>query len=168
VFLPRIVAAAPPTPSEYQIKAAFLYNFAKFVEWPSQKFTNDKAPIIVGLIGKDPFGPDLEKTIQSESVGGRPLVIKRFDDPKEVAGCHLLFVGLTDRRRLNEVLSLAQTNHVLAVGEADRFAEQGGIINFITVDKKVRFEINVEAAKKSDLKISSKLLNLAKVVGSEK
>ncbi|MEW6304360.1 MAG: YfiR family protein [Verrucomicrobiota bacterium] len=168
VFVWPGVAASPPSPTEYQIKAAFLYNFAKYIEWPAEKFPQSNSPIVMGVLGKDPFGVNLEKTIQGQHIGGRPLVVKRFEDIEGINGCHLLFVSSSERRRVADILERIKNDHILTVGESERFAAQGGVVNFIMVESKVRFEINVDAARRARLKISSKLLNLAQVVRDDK
>ncbi len=170
---------------EYQIKAAFIYNFIKFVDWPEEKMADSNEPIIIGIIGKDPFGRVFEP-IKNKKVKNRIVVIKRFKSFEEIKKlgehdkaefdrninylrkCHLLFVCSSEKDKVKEVLALVKDHSVLTVADTKGFLEFGGIINFLMVDKKVRFEINVTAAKKSKLKISSKLLRLAKRVVKEK
>jgi hypothetical protein len=165
IIAPAQSTSAPAAPAgEYQIKAAFLYNFAKFVEWPANKFSTTNSPVVIGVLGRDPFGADLDKTILDETVGGRPIVIKRFDRMEDIQGCHILFVSPAEKGRLVEIVREAEKASVLTVSETDNFAESGGIINFTKAGNKVRLEMNVNAARRSDLKISAKLLSLAHIV----
>jgi hypothetical protein len=151
---------------EYQVKAVFLFNFVQFVTWPAAAFPDPQWPITIGILGNDPFGPFLEAAVQGEVIDGRSLTVKRFQQIEEVSGSHMLFVSKSESGRLGQILAAVQGKSILTVGETAAFARQGGIINFITVDSKVRYEINVEAAKRANLDISSKLLRLAKIVGS--
>jgi hypothetical protein len=162
--------AAPadiPVAREYQVKAIFLYNFVQFVTWPAAAFADAHTPITIGILGDDPFGPFLEDAVRGEVVDGRLLAIKRFKRLEEVIDSHLLFVSKPETGRLSQILAVVQGRSILTVGETAAFARQGGIINFITVDNKVRYEINLDAAKRVHLDISSKLLRLAKIVDSE-
>ena len=149
---------------EYQVKAAFLYNFAKFVEWPSEAFINVRTPLVVGVIGDDPFGSDLERMINGKTVNGRQMTIKRLKWGQNLRDCHILFISSSERNRLAQIIENLRGASVLTVGEMDKFAEQGGHINFIMENNKVRFEINASAAEQARLKISSRLLVLAKTV----
>ena len=148
-------------PTEYQIKAAFLFNFAKFVEWPPEAFADANSPLVIGVLGENPFGDDLERTIRGKTINNRPLVIKEFRSPAEATNCHILFISTSEKQRLPEILKSLHGTSVLTVGETDRFTETGGMINFVTEGNKIRFQINVEAAKSAGLKVSSKLLSLA-------
>jgi len=150
--------------SEYAVKAAFLYNFAKFVEWPPGVFGNDGAPLVVGVVGDDPFGSALDQTIRGKSANGRQLIIRRFSWGQNLRECHILFISSSERKRLSQILDSLRGAGVLTVGETDHFNQQGGIINFVIEKGKVRFEINAGAAESSHLKLSSKLLALAKSV----
>ena len=152
---------------EYQIKAAFLYNFAKFVEWPAEAFVDDSAPIIFGVLGEDPFGDILDQTIKDKILNNRKLVIKRiekFEEDQDLADCHILFISSSEEKLLEKIVETLGDLSVLTVGEMKQFAQRGGIINFVIKRNKVRFEVNVDAAKQVRLRISSKLLNLANVV----
>ncbi len=159
----RSAPGQSPPASEYQLKAAFLFNFARFVEWPAERSRSEGAPIIIGILGEDPFGeafgPLLNKTIS-----GRPLAVRRFTRMEEIRICQVLFVSSSHRKQLPRILEEAGRTAVLTVGETDSFAERGGMIQFLLEDNKVRFEVNVEAADKAGLKISSKVLTLARRV----
>ncbi len=150
---------------EYKIKAAFLYNFAKFVEWPDGALKDTGETINLYVLGEDPFGAVLDKGIEGKSVNGRELVIKRFDRADEMnEPCQILFVGSLKDNHLPDLLKNLQDSAVLTVGETDGFTRMGGVVNFVLDGDKVRFEINVDAAEKAGLKIDSKLMGLARIV----
>lgn len=151
-------------PGVYQIKAAFLYNFAKFVEWPSGSFADGNSPLVIGILGDDPFGSSLDQVVKGNTVGGRRICIKRFPRIRDVESCHILFVCSSESNRLARALESVKNSGVLTVSDIDRFAQRGGIVGFTMDDNKVGFEINVTTAQRSNLKISSKLLKLARVV----
>jgi hypothetical protein len=148
-------------PTEYQIKAAFLFNFAKFVEWPPKAFAEKTSPIVIGILGENPFQDDLARTIQDKTIEDRRLVIREFRSPAQATNCHLLFISTSERRRLPEIFETLKGASVLTVGETDRFTETGGMINFFLEGTKIRFQINQDAATGAGLKISSKLMSLA-------
>lgn len=150
-------------PTEYQVKAAFLYNFAKFVEWPGDVLTDSNDPIKIGVIGDDPFGTDLDETIKGKTVKDRELVIERFHQIQELEFCHILFIGSPERKSLLRILERLKKFCILTVGETEEFTRYGGMIRFLIVENRVRFEINVEAIDQAGLKISSKILKLAKI-----
>jgi hypothetical protein len=150
--------------SEYQVKAAFLYNFARFVEWPKDAFPDARTPILLGIVGEDPFGGALEQTVKGKTISGRELVLKRVPPQQDLKGFHLLFVSSSEARHLSQIMESVNGKGVLTVGETDGFTQAGGVINFTLVENKVRFEINTDAAERAGLKISSKLLSLAKIV----
>jgi hypothetical protein len=149
---------------EYQIKAAFLYNFTKFVEWPADRFADDSAPIILCVFGKDPFGAILDDTVTGKTVNGRHIDIIRIDSVDGLDACHVLFVGLSERERLRQVIAISHGANVLTVGDADDFIEFGGVISLIKRANKIRFEISLAAAKQAQLKLDLKLLKLASSV----
>ena len=151
---------------EYLVKAAFLFNFTKFVDWPSESFKDNAAPIKLYILGDDPFGEALD-TIRDKTVKGRRLVIKRCQKVEELEGAHLLFISASEKGRVNQILQSLKNTPVLTISETERFGQMGGIINFITVENKVQFEINSEQAQQNKLKISSQLLKLARIVRSE-
>lgn len=155
------------TPNEYQVKAAFLYNFAKFVEWPPGTFAGPNAPLVVEVLGEDPFGQSLDEAIGGRSVNGHPLLIHRSRRLEDLRGCQLLFVSSAEQKRMPLILARLEGWPVLTVGEWETFAESGGIIQFLLEDNRVRFAINLDAATRARLKISSKLLTLAKIMREE-
>jgi hypothetical protein len=150
--------------SEYQIKAAYLYNFAKFVDWPPENSGTAENPIAICIAGKDPFGNILDKLVEGKTVRGRGLVIRRLAPEHDLKGCQIAFVSAAERNYVPAFLESANRTGVLAVGETEGFAALGGTINFVLEDKKVHFEINADAAQRANLKISSKLLSLARIV----
>jgi hypothetical protein len=147
--------------SEHQVKAAFIYNFSRFVQWPGPE--TDK-PFIIGVIGKDPFGPVLDEAMQGKRVNGRELVVRRFSRIEGVVNCNILFVASSEENNLERILTALHGVPVLTIGEMNQFAERGGMINLITQGNRIRFEINVEAIERGGLKVSSDLLRLAKIV----
>lgn len=159
-------AAAQDQPAqEYEIKAAFLYNFTKFVEWPPEAFSDDSAPMVIAVLGPDPFGSMLDEIVADKHAGGRPLVIRRFERSSELTACHVVFVSSRTADEFSRQVRTPARRHMLTVGETDGFAETGGVVQFVTEKRKVRFRINPAAANKAGLKVSSRLLNLAEVVG---
>jgi len=146
---------------EYQIKAAFLFNFAKFVEWPPDAFPNADSPIIIGVLGKNVFGHYLEDTIRGKTVQNRPFLLKEFKSVDEAVHCHILFIDPSVSESLSGIIKDLHNTSVLTVSETDQFLKAGGMVNFIIEDNKVHFQINDEAAKAAGLKVSSKLLSLA-------
>jgi hypothetical protein len=165
LLLVLLVAAQEPVP-EYKLKAAFLYNFATYVEWPKDAFPDPRAPFRVGVCGKDPFGPILEDTFRGKTVGGRPIVVNRSPDAADLRTCQLVFVPATEGT--SRALKALDGARALTVGEREGFAAENGCVNFYLEGQRVRFEINVAAAKRAELKISSKLLRLARMVGDAK
>lgn len=147
---------------EYPIKAAFLFNFVKFVEWPADAFAGEKSPLAICVYGADPFGDTLDNVVRGETVAGRGLIVQRPESLADLRDCHVLFVSRSERSRLAEVLPRVQGKPVLAVGDTDGFLKAGGVINFVLEENKVRFQIDAAAAERNRLKISSKLLRLAK------
>ena len=154
-------AAPQQTSTEYQVKAAFLFNFAKFVEWPPQVFPRRDAPFTICIAG-DPFEGALDKTVEGESLDGRPLLVRRVAAVEEIRGCQILYIA-PDARRSAELLSAAANAPILTVGETEDFINDGGIVRFIQETHRVHFQINPEAAERASLKVSSRLLRLAEI-----
>lgn len=146
------------------MKAAFLFNFAKFVEWPPQVFRTTADPIGICVLGQDPFGHALDEAVSGKTVYGRPFVIRRVSGDQAALGCQILFVCSSERKRVRAILGEIKTGGVLTVGETDTFAVEGGVINFKIEDGRVCLEVNVGAAEQAQLRISSKLLSLAEIV----
>jgi hypothetical protein len=154
------VLAQGTSSREYVIKAGYLYNFIKYIDWPNSKDT-----ITIGVFGDNPFGPALAP-LNGKTAKGRRVVVKQLDSLRNAQDCQIIFVSSSENRRLREIFENATSEHVLTVGEVEGFAQSGGVINFIGENNKVHFEINAGAARRAGLTISSELLKLAKLVKS--
>ncbi len=161
------IKTAPPS-KEYQVKAVFLFHFAQFVHWPPAAFSNPQQPLIIGVLGTDPFGDFLDAVVKGEKIGARPIVVKRCGKIEDATDCNILFVSGSDPRKMQELFQALKNKPVLTVGESDDFAQTGGMIRFATEDAHLRLKINLKAVQDADLSISSKLLRLADIVASEK
>jgi len=162
IFVPAFKSSAQVSaPTEYQIKAAFLYNFAKFVEWPPQTFVQAASPLVIGVLGKNVFGDDLARTIRDKTINNHPLEFKEFHSVSEVTNCQILFISASEKDHFPKILDGLRGTSVLTVSESDDFIEAGGMINFVEKGNKIRFQINEVAAKSAGLKVSAKLLSLA-------
>ena len=150
--------------SEYLIKAGFIYNFANLVQWPSNAFAQPDSPIVIGILGEDPFGTVLDRVLAGKRVNGRVFLVKRLKSVVDLKECHILFVSSSEPTHLAEAIHSVKGMPILTIGEIPGFAKRGGIINLVLEDNKVHFEVNVEAAKEADLIISSRLLALARIV----
>ncbi len=155
-------ARADAISKEYQLKAAFLYNFAKFVEWPPLRFESDTEPIVIAVLGQSPFHSELEALVENRSVNGRAIRVRSITDAADLSAVHILFVPSGEEHRLKG--SIFGDRGVLTVGESDVFADRGGVIRFIVVAGKVRFEINQASSDKAGLRLSGQLLKLATTV----
>lgn len=151
---------------EYQVKAAFLYNFAKFVKWPPDAFEGPGDPVTFCVVGADPFGEVLDTVVEGETLEGRRLVVHRTREISELRDCHVVFVPRSERARQERILETLRNRGVLTVGEADGFLTGGGMIRFVLEQNKVRFDISHEAVESSGLNLSSKLLRLARRIYS--
>jgi hypothetical protein len=160
------LGALAAEPSEYEVKAAFLYNFIKFVEWPAGSFTAEDSPFIVGVLGQDPANDALE-SLRGNAAQGRKLSVKRFSRMADLERCHVLYVGRSEKEQIVAVLKATTHLNTLTVADMKGFAQAGGVVNFITQENRISFEINVGAAEKAGLKVSSKLLKLARIVGGD-
>ena len=158
-------AAALAAPSEYQVKAVFLFNFAQFVDWPAEAFPRPDAPFVIGVLGQDPFGSQLDDVARGETVNRRPLVIERYRSVAEIRDCNILFIGSTESGHLDEILSALKGRSILTVGDADPAGQRGVMIQLVNENNRIRLRINVAAAKAGNLTISSKLLRPAEIVG---
>jgi hypothetical protein len=156
--------ADEPVASEYQVKAAFIINFPKYVEWPGEAFAATNSPIVIAVLGESRVTDELQKIIAGRSVNGRELVLKHLDSADGTIDCHLLFVPATEQKRAPNLLPSIKNKGILTVGESDDFLAGGGTINLARRNQKIALEVNLEAAGNSRIKISSKLLNIAKVV----
>jgi len=155
--------AQGPVSKEYQIKAAFLYNYIKFVEWPAPS-QNASQPIVIGVWGGNPFGDALGSTVRDRKINGRTIVVKQVRTAAAARATHLLFVSAADDARFGELREALKGSGVLTVGESESFAQQGGMIFFTLDGDKLRFEINMNAAEQAGLKISAQLQKLARAI----
>ena len=160
---PNLPAAQNDGTSEYEIKAAFLFNFAKFVEWPDWAMDATGNSFVIGILGKDPFNNALEQTIGEKTVRGAPLRISRFSRVEDVGPCHILFISGSEKNNLPAVLKSLEGRDILTVSDMPDFARFGGMITLYTENNKVRFMINTRSAEKAGLRLSAKLLTLAKI-----
>lgn len=164
LFAGVLSSPAQTVPSkEYQVKAVFLFNFAQFVEWPTNAFSVSNAPLVIGVLGDDPFGSFLDETVRGETVNGHPLVIQRYQQSDEIKDCHILFISRSEAGRFESILAGLKNRAILTVGDVEGFAQRGGMVRFVT-DKKIRLRINLEVAKAAGLTISSKLLRPSEIV----
>jgi len=177
VYLTFVILLLPPGlqaqmgftiyPSEYQIKARYLYNFARFVDWPDQTFLHSDSPFIIGILGEDPFGIDIDKTVEGKKIKNRSFKIKRYKNLESVGFCHILYIGIEDYKKRKNAIKKLKGKNILTVSDKKNFAHNGGIINFIVKEKKIRFQINLQAVKESDILISSKILRQADIINNQ-
>jgi hypothetical protein len=160
-------AATQPS-REYKIKAAFLFNFAQFTEWPAKAFADKEAPLVFGVLGRDPFGSILDDTLRGEQVQGRRLLIQRYSKVEEIKSCHILYIGQSEANNLDPILTALKDKPVLTVSDIEGSAWRGVMIRFLTERNKIRFRINLAVVRAANLTLSSKLLRAAEVIGTEK
>ena len=153
---------------EYKVKAGFLFNFAKFVEWPAKTLPTAGSAIVLGVLADDPAAPVLRQALQNKVANGRPLTVKLLPDPTGLSACHIFFLSRGQKARTEEILSLSGGVPVLTVSETDEFARRGGMISFIRKDESFRFEVNLEAAERAGIKVSAKLASMATIVKNGK
>lgn len=156
--------AAPP--GEYQVKAVYLYNFGQFVEWPPDSFGTPDEPFVIGVFGADPFGSTLDEVVRGETLGSRPIVVRRFRKVADIGPCHILFVGRDDANHLRAVVDAVRGRHVLTVTDADGAERDGAIVVLFNQNNRIRMRINLGEARANQLVISSKLLRPAEVIGA--
>jgi hypothetical protein len=153
---------------EYRVKAAYLVNFARYVEWPAQSFATPETPIRLCVVGDDPFRGDLERAARGRTAHGRPIEVRHVDRASDARSCHLVFVGYAEWRRRPDLLGALQERGVVTVGEGAAFAEAGGVLSFMPVQRTVRFAVNLAAQDDAGVRISSRMLALAaRVVGRD-
>jgi YfiR/HmsC-like len=158
------VGAQSRTAGEYEVKAAFLYNFAKFIDWPDGSFAGSRAPFSICVLGADPFGSTLDSALREKTIGSHPVTLARLRDAAQARRCQMVFVSSSESRRLSEIEDRLRGASVLLVGDFPGFASAGGALQFIIEDNRVRFLINTDAAQRAGLRLSSKLLSVARVV----
>lgn len=159
----RIVAGGGSgrPPDEYRVKAAFLYNFAKFVEWPPEAFAGPSEPLVICVLGEDPFGRALDEAVDGKKIEGRAIAVRRISEARQAKGCRMLFVSSSERKRVLTVLASLAEPGLMTVGESDNATSAGMIVNFTLEDGKVRFAIDAAAGQREKLRFSSRLLSLA-------
>jgi hypothetical protein len=150
--------------NEYQVKAAFLYTFAKFVEWPPQAFSSPSAAMTICVLGEDPFGSFLDDAVKGKTVDGRPLVVYRLTDLPTGHECKILFIATSESRRMPALLASMATSGVLTVGDTTEFASEGGIIGLRLDGERIRLSVNLTAAERAKVRISSRMLSLATII----
>ena len=153
--------AGAETLDEYQVKAAFVVKFAGFVEWPPAAFNGPADPLTICVMGRNPFGHNIESMVEGKSVDGRAFALRSIAEARDAIACHILFISSSERARFRSILDLLKNTSVLPVGDTDGFIAQGGVINLRLENGKVRIEIDARAAKAKNLRISSRLLDLA-------
>lgn len=156
------------SPTDYQVKALYLFNFGKFVDWPTNAFADAQAPLVIGIFGDDPFHGYLDQIVGRDKINGHPVEIRRISSLPDLKRCQILFIAASSERQEHEILDATKDLNMLTVGESKDFIRNGGMIQFIIEDRRVHFEINNEAARSAGLKISSKLLTLARQTGQSK
>jgi len=164
VLFRTIGAAQSDQPSEYEVKAAFLFNFTKFVEWPDRSFDDSHAPIVIGIVGDDPFGDSLLRIVAGQKAQGRAIIIIKYRRGDDLRRCHILFISASERQRSPQILAGLRDASVLTVSDMDGFADAGGVMQFVMQENRVRFVVNLDAATQGKLRVSAKLLALAQVV----
>jgi uncharacterized protein DUF4154 len=157
----ELVAEAP---TEYQVKAVFVFNFSHFVEWPPQTFTSPDEPFVIGVLGDDPFGARLDEAVHGELIDGHPLVVRRFHRIDEVGDCRILFIDQSEAPQLRSVLTTLDHHSTLTVSDVAGASERGVMVQFVTENNRIRLRINVDSARAAGLTISSKLLRPAEIV----
>jgi hypothetical protein len=155
---------AQTTMAEYQVKALFLLNFVKYVDWPASAMPGATSPITIGILGQDNFNDSLTNAVEGKNINGREIIIKHLSADDDLNGCTILFISSSENSQLSAILSKTSTLPILTVGEDESFLHKGGIINFTLKEDKIHLEINLKAAQKVNLQISSKLLSVADVV----
>jgi hypothetical protein len=158
-----VIGGQAQSAGEYQVKAAFLFNFAKFVKWPPAAFSAD-APLQICVLGQDPFGAEFEQSIVEKIVQGHKIKVAYPDDVPQARACQILFIASSEKQRMRDILQGLKGASVLTVADTPSFIQSGGVINFVLDQDQVRFEINLKAAQLAHLKLSARLLTVAKMV----
>lgn len=162
-FALPLASQAQPINREYQLKSVFLLNFAQFTTWPTNTFPQTNSPLVIGILGADPFGSQLDETVRFENWNGHPFIVQRYPRLEDVKPCHLLFVSGSETRRLDKVVSSVKGKPVLTVADGDAVASREIMIRLITQNNRIRFKINLDLVREANLTISSKLLRVAEV-----
>ena len=164
LLLGSLTAHAETSMSEYQVKALFLLNFIKYVEWPAGAMPSVTTPIIIGILGQDNFNDNLNRAVDGKNINGREIIIKHLSSDDDLSSCSILFINSSESAHLSEILRKTGSLPILTVSENESFLQKGGIINFLLKEGKIQIEINLKAAHKAKLQISSKLLSVAVAV----
>jgi YfiR/HmsC-like len=159
LLVPSCLHAQRSNPSEYEVKAAYIYDFGKFVAWPAKVAAADDFPICV--LGEDPFGATFDATVAGETINGKKVVVNRIAKPQEAVGCRILFISASEESQLKEILATLDKASVLTVSDISQFTRRGGMIQFVIDANRVRFEVNVTTAERAGLTLSSQLLKVA-------
>ena len=159
-----ILLAQQPKPNEYQVKAAYLFNFGRFVKWPAKVSADNDSSFAVCVLGADPFGPALDATLANESLNGKPVVTRRISNSQDATGCRILFISSKEAGHLKDILATVDQEGILTVSDMPDFSRRGGMIQFVLDGERVRFEINLASAENAKLVLSSELLKVATVV----
>lgn len=163
----KMVDAQTPALSESEIKAGFVFNFTKFIEWPADAFAGPESPVVLGVLGDSPITDLLIETAAGKTVNGRAVTIRRFKEGQDLRACQILFLSSSEEKRVPQILEKVKRSSVLTVSETSGFAQAGGMINFVVEGNKVRLEINLDAAGRARLKISAKVIAVAHLVTGE-
>ena len=160
-------APAQTTPSrEYVLKAVFLYNFTQFVNWPADAFASPQSPLVIGILGENPFGNYLEQTVKDEKISEHDVVVKYCQDEEDAKDCHILFINLRDAQKYMPVIEALKGKNILTVSDAPNFSKQGGMISFLNKENKIKLQVNLGVSESAGLTLSSKLLRIAEIVQS--
>ena len=152
-------------PTEHEVKAAFLYNFTNFIAWPDSSFANKDEPFVIGICGDNPFDGALSEIVKGEKVNGtHPIVVRQANSTGALRKCQMIFYSSSDKNERERLLGVAKGRSILTVGEADDFAEAGGMIGFVNDNGRVKFELNIVAAENADLRVDSRLQRVAKKI----
>lgn len=162
-----VQAAATPVAREYELKAVFLFNFTRFVDWPSDSFAGPQAPLVICVLGDDPYGTVLDDTVRGETVGGHPLAIERYRRVEDVATCHVLFISASEAKQMAGIVQQLHGRSILTVSNAADSDARGSVVRFATESNRIKLRIDMQAAHAAHLEISSKLLRAAEIVGAD-
>ncbi|HXS21830.1 MAG TPA: YfiR family protein [Steroidobacteraceae bacterium] len=152
-------------PTAQQVEAVFLFYFSQFVDWPQGAFADERSPIVIGVLGADPFDGALDQAVAGERVNGRSIIVRRLKSIADATGCHILYISSSEAPQLPQILSALKGRNVLTVSDLGNFVQSGGMIRFVLIDEHVRLLINPAAAQAAGLKLSSKLLRAAAAGG---
>ena len=168
VLASALLFVQSPRASEYQVKAVFLFNFAQFVDWPTVPAQDPRTPLLIGILGDDPFGAFLDETVRGEHLGLRPFEVHRYRELTDIEGCNILFISRSENERVGQILAALHNRTILTVSDGEDFAKRGGMIQFVNDKNRIRLRINLEAAQAANVTISSKLLRVAEIVRTPK